>query len=290
MHVYMERWGLVPPCYFKWSEANLNSWAISILLKLLGRGKGRTIRARSLALACWAGPGGANGRAHGSRIRPESTEFHRNSSNSAQPETKPNRSKYFGPIQISSPFYGPTTAHEGFSIGVTLKTYSRCLAFLQAAASSFVSYLRRLRRCTARAMATSLRPSLHHVHSSTPPTCHVRSLTVAVASSLHQIRLCCHIHPCCNHRIIAALPATCVFPVSAAWTLYEPTAIPDSLGKFSSNLLKIHWNFDWIPVRIFRISEFCPIRWAPNFLRKESQNLDLSVWLQIFIAPKGEVA
>ncbi|KXG38603.2 hypothetical protein SORBI_3001G257650 [Sorghum bicolor] len=54
---------------------------------------------------------------HGSGIRPESTEFHRNSSNSAQPETKPNRSKYFGPIQISSPFHSPTTAHEGFSIG-----------------------------------------------------------------------------------------------------------------------------------------------------------------------------
>ena len=73
MYIWKGGGTLVPPCYFKWSEANLKSWAISILLKQLGRGKRRTTRA--LARLAEAGPmdaharhacewsgGGANGR------------------------------------------------------------------------------------------------------------------------------------------------------------------------------------------------------------------------------------
>jgi hypothetical protein len=72
---------------------------------------------------------------------------------------------------------------------------------------------------------------------------------------------------CCHHRIVAALPATCVFPASAACTLCKPTAILDSLEKFCSNLLKFHSNFEWIPAQIFWIlsnSVSSKIFWEKN--------------------------
>ena len=59
------------------------------------------------------------------------------------------------------------------------------------------------------------------------------------ARLLPQSRRCCP--PCVSHA-------------GAACILCKPTAMLDGLEKFCSNLLKFHSNFEWVPVRIFRIS------------------------------------
>jgi hypothetical protein len=73
---------------------------------------------------CWS---------QGSEIRTESSESHRNSSISAQPEINVNRPKYFGPIQIYNSFDGPVNSPITFPTDTMLKTYSSVSASLQAA-------------------------------------------------------------------------------------------------------------------------------------------------------------
>jgi len=94
---------------------------------------------------------------------------------------------------------------------------------------------------TARSIATSLRPSSHHVHSSTPPACHG-----TLSASLHQMRAppllppphrrCPLRHLCVPcHRRVHPLRAHC-----HSWLFWE---ILFKLLKFYSNFYYFLYNF-----------------------------------------------
>jgi hypothetical protein len=75
---------------------------------------------------------------------------------------------------------------------------------------------------------------------------------------------------CCQQHAVATLPIAYVFHDGAVCTRSMPTTMSGRLGKFCSNLFKFHSNFEWIPVRIFRIFRISSNLVSSEFFSKKN--------------------
>jgi hypothetical protein len=132
------------------------------------KGPGGSRGGRSCHQRCRHRPRSQSSCAHGSGIRPERPEFHQISPISVRPEIKLYRSKYFGPIQISTRFMAQQKAHRHSSTNMTLKT------LLTVSSQRRVPASRRQRR-RLRSQPPAQRSCSHHEsrgrfprHSSSP--------------------------------------------------------------------------------------------------------------------------